>query len=311
MSRPRISEVRKGGLPPLILLKACVVAILMTCASPQSVPAAQRKNRAPVLRFNNINLKTGVRLHYATQGKPSGHPIIMLHGYTDSWYSYSRVLPLLSTEYRIYVLDQRGHGNSTRPAKGYEIPSLARDVLAFMDAKQIKEATIVGHSMGSFVAQHVAATAPHRITRLVLVGSGATLDNDAVSEFHKAVSGLRDPVPVKFVRDFQESSVFAPVPRQFMDRVIAESLKLPARVWQELINGFLRSDVNAELNKITAPVLVIWGEKDSFFPRSTQDVLVSALSQAVFRPYAETGHSPHWERPEQFVKDLEEFMRKS
>lgn len=258
-----------------------------------------------------VQLKTGVKLNYEVQGDASGHPIILLHGYPDSWFSYSRILPLLNTKFRIYVLDQRGFGDSERPANGYEIPDLANDVLAFMDAKGIKKASVVGHSMGSFVAQHVAAAAPERVARLVLVGSGPSLHNDVVRELHKAVSDLRDPIPATFVREFQESTVFKPVPVEYMDRIIKESLKLPARVWQALINGFLMQNANAELRKISAPTLVIWGEKDSIFSQSEQDSLLSALPKAEFRVYLETGHDPHWERPEQFVKDLGEFIDES
>jgi pimeloyl-ACP methyl ester carboxylesterase len=54
----------------------------------------------------------------------------------------------------------------------------------------------------------------------------------------------------------------------------------------------------------------MWGEKDSIFSRLEQDSLLSALPKAVFKVYLETGHDPHWERPEQFVKDLEEFLMK-
>ncbi len=63
------------------------------------------------VRFSAVKLNTGVRLRYAYQGDPNGIPLIMLHGYTDSWVSFSRVLLLLDQKYRVYVLDQRGHGD--------------------------------------------------------------------------------------------------------------------------------------------------------------------------------------------------------
>lgn len=264
-----------------------------------------------MMRFDNINIKTGVRLHYATQGSPSGEPIILLHGYPDSWWSYSRVLPLFRPDYRIYAPDQRGHGDSERPPSGYGIPNLAADILAFMDANETDQATVVGHSMGSFVAQHVAAAAAERVKQLVLVGSAATLHNDVVSQLHKDVNALSDPIPEKFVRDFQQSTFVEPVPEEFFDRVIIESLKPPARVWQAVVNGFLRPEANADFSKITMPTLIMWGEKDSIFSRPEQDALISALPQAVFKEYSETGHNPQWERPEEFVKDLEEFMMKN
>jgi pimeloyl-ACP methyl ester carboxylesterase len=100
------------------------------------------------------------RLRWAEQGSPDGEPIIMLHGLTDSWQSFSRVLPELPSRYRVLVPDQRGHGGSERPAVGYAPEDFATDVLAFMDAVGVERAALVGHSMGSFVAQAVARPRP-------------------------------------------------------------------------------------------------------------------------------------------------------
>ena len=260
------------------------------------------------LRFSDVRLQTGVRLRYAEQGDPSGQPLIMLHGYSDSWFSYSRVLPLMNAKYHIYVLDQRGHGDSDRPASGYTFPDFASDVLAFMDAKGLKEATIVGHSMGSFVAQHLAARAPERVTRLVLVGSATTVRNDVVFELQREVNRLKDPVPTKFVREFQTGILSQPLPDQFMEKVISESLKLPARVWHAVMAGMVASDSRARLGDIKAPTLIIWGDQETVFPRSEQDALVSAIPSAVLKVYPKTGHSPNWELPERFAADLEAFI---
>src|SRR3712207_2117749 len=72
------------------------------------------------VRFGDVRLRTGPRLHYAEYGDPGGEALVLLHGYSDSWYSYSRLLPLLAPErYRAYALDQRGHGDSERPPTGY------------------------------------------------------------------------------------------------------------------------------------------------------------------------------------------------
>jgi alpha-beta hydrolase superfamily lysophospholipase len=98
-----------------------------------------------ISRSADIQLKTGVRLHYIEQGNVEGSPVILLHGYSDSSYSYSRVLPLMNAKYRIFVLDQRGHGDSDCPWSGYNFSDFADVVVAFMDAKKLKKATIVGH----------------------------------------------------------------------------------------------------------------------------------------------------------------------
>jgi pimeloyl-ACP methyl ester carboxylesterase len=268
-------------------------------------------NPAPALRFAEVRLATGVRMHYAEQGDPRGDAVILLHGYSDSWFSYSRVLPLLSDRHRVYALDLRGHGNSDRPATGYHMSDLAADVIAFMDAKGIVRATVVGHSMGSFVAQQVALAAPRRVTRLVLVGSATAVRNvDGILDLKRAVDSLPDPVPEEFVREFQRSTIHAPVPDDFMNGVVNESLKLPARVWRELMAGMLATDPPLALGRAGIPTLVIWGDRDTFMLRGEQDALLKLLKTATLTVYRDTGHDPQWERPELFARDLERFLER-
>lgn len=264
-------------------------------------------NAAPV-QFSSVLLKTGVRLRYAYQGDPNGEPVILLHGYTDSWFSYSQILPLLDQKYRVYSLDQRGHGESDRPVGGYAMEQFAADVIAFMDAMKIQQATIVGHSMGSFVAQHVAVDAPERVKRLVLVATATTVHtNDLARQLQREVNALTDPVPEKFVYDFQVSTAFQPLSNDFFHAVLKESMKLPANVWREVMAEMMSPDTGVQLKKIKTPTLILWGDKD-FFPRSEQDALVSEIPNAVLKVYKDTGHALHWERPEKFAADLKTFM---
>ncbi len=272
-------------------------------------PKPVTSHHAPAWRFSNVTLKTGVRLNYAEQGDSSGPVVIMLHGYTDSWFSFSRVLSRLDQRFHIYVLDQRGHGDSDRPTGSYDIPTFAADVLAFMDQKQIEKATIVGHSMGSFVAQHVAARAPERVTKLVLVASATTMDNEVVREVRKEVMALRNPVPLSVVREFQLSTMFRAVPEEFLDRVIEESRKLPAQIWQAIMEGMLAHSAEAQLEKIKAPTLILWGDREKIFPlRSEQETLARRIPDATLKVYQETGHAPHWEDPDRFAEDLQSFL---
>ncbi len=81
--------------------------------------------------------------------------------------------------------------------------------------------------MGSFVARRMAERAPERIERLILVGSARTVRNDVISSVREAFDRLQDPIDADFSRDFQMSTVHQPVPADFIDRVIAESRKVP------------------------------------------------------------------------------------
>lgn len=259
-------------------------------------------------KFGAVNLKTGIKMHYAEQGDANGEPLILIHGFTDSWFSYSRVLPLLDKKYRVFALDQRGHGNSDRPQKGYAMKDFAADIAAFMDAKNIRKATVVGHSMGSFVALQTALDAPQRVERLVLIGTATTARNDVTVDLQKSVMNLKDPVDEKFARDFQISASSPDLPAEFIDEVVRESLKLPARVWQAALAGVIAEDYKPRLGKIKAPTMIVWGDKENIFLRGEQDLLRAGIVNSTLKVYAGSAHSPHWEKPETFVRDLNEFI---
>ena len=285
------------------------LAALVALALPATASAQATAYAPPAPRFADVRLPTGVRLRYAEQGNPGGDPVILLHGYTDSWFSYSRVLPLLPASYHAYALDLRGHGDSDRPAAGYTMRDFAADVIAFMDAKGVSRATIVGHSMGGFVAQQVALAAPTRVARLVLVGSVTDARRiDGILDLKRAVDALVDPVPASFARDFQVSTIHRPVPPAFMDRAVAESLKLPAHVWRASMAGMLATEPALRLGANHIPTLILWGDRDAIASRAEQQALASIIGTAVVKVYPETGHAPHWERPDEFARDLGEFI---
>jgi pimeloyl-ACP methyl ester carboxylesterase len=257
----------------------------------------------------DIALPTGVRLHFAEQGDPNGIPVILLHGYSDTWYSFSRVLPLLSPRIHAYALDQRGHGESDKPPAGYSMREVAADVLAFMDAREIGKATLVGHSMGSFVAQQVALAAPSRVQALVLIGAAPHVNAfNGMDELEAAVAELTDPVPIEFTREFQESTIHAPVPPEFMDRVSEDSRLVPGIAWRGLLKGMREMGNTASLRQLRIPALIAWGDRDALVPRAAVDSLLAHLPGATLSVYEETGHATHWERPERFARELGLFL---
>jgi pimeloyl-ACP methyl ester carboxylesterase len=256
------------------------------------------------------SLPTGVRLRYVEQGDSAGPPVIFLHGYTDSSFSFSRVLPLLDAVWHAYALDLRGHGDSERPAGGYALRDFAADVIAFMDERGLGRATLVGHCMGSLVAQRVALDAPRRVSGLVLASSMTSARRiEGAGELRQGVEALGETVPAEFAREFQAGTVYGPLPDEFMDGVVRESLKVPARVWRATLAGLLDDDHAPHLGRIRTPTLLLWGDRDALLGRAEQDALTAALAGSELVVYPETGHSPHWERPERFARDLEAFLR--
>ena len=263
------------------------------------------------LRFADVRLRTGVRLRYAEQGDTQGEAVVLLHGLADSWFSFSRVLPSLPSSLRVFALDQRGHGDSDRPASGYTVADYSEDVIAFLDAMRLQQATIIGHSMGAFVAQRVAIISPDRVKRLVLIGGAATARNEVLLGLQQELATLGDPLSADFLREFQYGTVHAPIPATFMDRVIAESGKVPVRVMRGALDGLLASGDSSEVDAIRAPTLMLWGDRDAIFSQGDRLALRKAIPAGDLRVYAEIGHALHWEAPDRFVNDLLAFIARS
>ena len=132
---------------------------------------------------------------------------------------------------------------------------------------KLKQAVIAGHSMGSHIAQRFALDYPERILGLVLIGSFFSFQGkQCVMELSDAVSNLTDPIDRDFALEFQQSTLAKEVPQTFLETVVEESRKTPARVWRAALEGLLETDNSAELYKIKAPTLIVWGDHGCVLP---------------------------------------------
>lgn len=300
-----IAPIRKANAMRLLL------AIVMLLAFAVISSATPKPDEAARPRSLLIKLPSGLTLNYVVQGEPDGRPIVLLHGAGDSWHSYDLVLPLLPSKYRVYAVTLRGHGWSDHPAEGFARADFAGDITAFLDQLNLHNVVLVGHSLGSFVAQQVAADDQGRVAKLVLIGSGPGIIRDprARQSLASVFEGLQDPIAYTFARDFQASTIYAPVPPAFFETLVNEALKAPASTWHGLGKNF-QSQRPAPLERIKVPTLVFWGDKDDFFKKTDEDLLVNKISGAKLVVYPETGHALHWERPERFAHDLSQFAEK-
>jgi pimeloyl-ACP methyl ester carboxylesterase len=178
-----------------------------------------------------------------------------------------------------------------------------------MDVLQLGRAVIAGHSMGSSLARRFALDYPERMLGLVLMGSFLSFrGNPAAAELWEAVAKLNDPVDPAFALDFQQSTIAKGVPKAYLDAVVQESLKVPARIWRAALGGLMEEDHSAELGNITASTLIVWGDRDAFCPRGDQDALAVAIEEAQLMVYPGAGHGLHWDEPERFAVDLTAFV---
>jgi pimeloyl-ACP methyl ester carboxylesterase len=259
----------------------------------------------------HIDLANHVRIPYMETGDAAGIPLVLLPGMADTWHTFELVLPYLPQFIHAFALTQRGTGDVVRPEFGYRTQDFEADLLLFLNALHIEKAVILGASSGGFTARSFAISHPGRTLGLVLLGSPSTLrDKPSVLEtINHTIAKLTDPVDPEFVREFAKSMIAKPVPQAFLDRIVADQLKIPARVWRETSKGLLEEDFPGELGNINVPTLIIWGDRDSIVSKEDQEELVKAIPGAKLVVHQGAGHVLYWEEPERVASDIAAFMQ--
>jgi pimeloyl-ACP methyl ester carboxylesterase len=262
------------------------------------------------LASSTVTLATGLTLSYAAKGDESAPLIVLLPGPTDSWRSYQPVLDRLPSSIRAIAVSPRGHGDSDKPATGYRVEDFAADVVPLLDAFAVERAVVAGHSGSCLVARRLAIHHPERVAGLVLEASPLTLRGDAGLKgfVESVVSDLADPIDPAVARSFVAETSSETLATDLVDQLIGELLKVPAHVWKEMFGRLLAYDDVAELGRITAPTLLVWGDGDGFVGRDAQETLVARIRSADLLVYQNIGHTPRWEDPTRFARDVTCFI---
>jgi len=117
--------------------------------------------------FESRFIDTGdVRLHAVIGG--DGPPLLLVHGWPETWYAWRLVMPALARDFRVIAVDQRGIGLSDKPASGYDTGTLAADLVKLMDALGHERFSLVGHDTGFAIGYALAADYPDRVERVAL-----------------------------------------------------------------------------------------------------------------------------------------------
>jgi pimeloyl-ACP methyl ester carboxylesterase len=258
-------------------------------------------------KTGRAHLAIGVTVPYLEQGDPRAPAVLLLHAWVESSACFDRLLQAVPPMLRVFAMDQRGHGDAEKPANGYALVNFADDIEAFMDAVRLRSAVLLGSSSGGYVAQQVAIQVPHRVDGLVLVGAPRSLQGRPA--FADEVDRLTDPVDPSWV---EESLTWFPryhdVPDWYIKDRIRDGLRVPAHVWIAGLTGLTTAVPPAESGTITAPTLIIWGERDELLPLQDGYLLAAAIPGSRLIVYEETGHLVLWEQPERVATDLTDFV---
>jgi pimeloyl-ACP methyl ester carboxylesterase len=265
--------------------------------------------------YSYAQLPTGIKIAYVALGEKTDPAVVFIHGATDSYISWSQIAPRVANAgYYAIVPELRGHGKTDKPEDGpYTVETHAGDVEALLDSLGVKTAHFVGHSLGTFVSSQIAVERPSLASSLTLIGGARTVAGNATAawllEGDGDFKGVNHETELSedFLRDWTGSTNYDP---QFTEKTYEHAKSLPLYVWRNVFNGILKPVEGLE--KITAPVQLIWGTSDSFFTLDDQNALIAALSGTAATLIKKDGlsHNTHWEghEDENITKDILVFI---
>jgi non-heme chloroperoxidase len=272
----------------------------------------------------SVTTSDGVRLNVLEAG--SGRPLVMVPGWSQTAAQFRRQIEGLSDRYRVIALDMRGHGDSDKPAHGYKIQRLAKDVWDVLRALDLKDVAILGHSMGCSVLWcYFDLFGAERIGRFVFCDeppmltsnpawsaqqaedAGAIFTPEAVTQTMNALAG---PDGVATTKGFVGGMVTSAMPADTLAWMIEENLKLPRGHAATLIYNHCHQDWRDVIPRIDVPCLFIGG-RVSLVPWKSVAWAASQVNGARLEIFEEAEGGQHFmfeENPAKFNRIVADFL---
>jgi pimeloyl-ACP methyl ester carboxylesterase len=257
----------------------------------------------------------------------SGPPLVFIHGLAGSWQNWLEQLPAFAADHRVVAMDLPGFGDSPMPRDQISISAYAGIVDDLLGELGIERASIVGNSMGGFIAAEIAIDFSTRVDHLVLESAaGITSQNDPAARLIPAlraaergllaitgwVAAKSDGVARRRRLRQATLNVVATHPQKLSAALSAELLRGSGKPgFIDAFYALTHYPIRDRLTKITAPTLVVWGERDHLVPLRDADVFAELIPNSRKVVYPDTGHVPMIERPARFNADLRAFLSES
>jgi pimeloyl-ACP methyl ester carboxylesterase len=250
-------------------------------------------------------------LGYETRG--TGDPILFISGTSDQRSGWAANVPAFEDRYTCITFDNRDVGESPRAESGYTIEDMARETLGVLDAAGVARAHVIGHSMGSLIAQEIAIVAPERVRSLVLVGAFPAVDAYMRGALQTWQAWVRNLDSFEFTR----GAIYFWVGETMINAEGADSLAAAiapliedqgAEAFCRQIDAVLAYSATERLGRITAPTLVVWGDEENLVRENHQRILLKGIAGAKFVNLEGAGHSPTFEQPDAFNAAVAEFL---
>ncbi len=271
----------------------------------------------------------GIKMHYVEAGQ--GSPLVLLHGFPETWYCWRHQIPVLAEKFRVIVPDLRGYGGTEKPPSGYDKRTMANDIRSLLQLLEIEKVSIIGHDRGARVATRFAKDHPAMLDRLVVTDNIPTRIifermNAEVARGHwffifnnvpdlpEALISGREEVWLRYI-----FSGWCYNPQLFSKEEIAEYVQAYSQpgALRGAFNDYRagREDVlQDEEDKeilIQCPTLVLWGEDFAIGGKmwDFRSIWKEMVQNPSFLSLPQCGHLPHEEKPHEVNAALLDFCK--
>jgi pimeloyl-ACP methyl ester carboxylesterase len=249
----------------------------------------------------------GAKVHYVDAG--SGSVVVLLHGLADDVGVWESVMPALAAKHRVIALDQIGFGRSDKPLLDYRAATFVDFLDRFLNELKIDHASLVGNSLGGWIAADFALAHPERIDRLVLcdaAGYAALGKNMNARTLSALRLASRDDIRYLGPLTFHDKRFYEDVDLAFKQRVAAGDGYTIDRVVDSIIRN--EDVLDGRLGAIRKPTLIVWGREDKIIPLSFAERFHNEIANSQLRIIDNCGHMPHVECPDKFNHALLKFF---
>ena len=247
-----------------------------------------------------------------------GPPLILLHGGGARARSFEDMVPILAKEFTVYTYDQRGFGETIRPAQPQLSSDLWRDdMLRFMDSFGLEKASVGGWSLGAGVALNFVLAHPQRVSNLILIGAGSGPgvprgDRSGFDERRRLIEGgAKAEEIVAKTFEFTKKS-FSRYTLEHNHRAVEmvrnEHLSNDPQSYLEMVKAD-RPDVSSRLGEITCPTLIIVGDEDSRTPVANSEAFNKHIPSSFMKIIPDCGHHYGYEQPAVTCQAITSFLK--
>jgi pimeloyl-ACP methyl ester carboxylesterase len=259
-----------------------------------------------------LTTPSGVRLRYTDRGQGE-HTIVLVHGWKGSHRMWDPAVYRLMREFRVIAFDNRGMGESDKPAGPYDFGVLAADlgfVLAELGAEDV---TLVGWSMGCTISLEYLARDGSRVERLVLMNGPLKLTQ--TPEFpwtmtEEQLRGYLDDLAARWPDSEEDFSRGALRERRsaYADLYYHVALQTPLEMAMRIVDEQVKIDHVPLLPTLRLPVLAAYGRFDPYYPVELAEYIAGRTANGRFVIFEESAHAPHYDEPDRFCEIIRDFI---